>query len=91
MAATHPDMVQRLVAIGIPHPAAWMDNMSLGQMQKSWYMAAFYAPKMPEALLPADDLKVRKRRAETLEGHSCTTERNARRLCNCLGTARRST
>lgn len=58
MTATHPQLVERLVAIGLPHPIAWGDNMGLGQMSKSWYMAAFYAPLLAERMLPADDLRV---------------------------------
>lgn len=57
VAARHPEIVDRLITLGIPHPIAWGDNMSVGQLRKSWYMSAFYAPFMPEQLLPATDLK----------------------------------
>lgn len=30
-AALYPDVVERLIVMGIPHPSAWNDNMDLNQ------------------------------------------------------------
>lgn len=58
LTAMQPELVDRLVVIGLPHPLAWNDNLDFGQLRKSWYMGAFYAPFLAETMLPADDLKV---------------------------------
>jgi hypothetical protein len=40
----HPELVDRLVVIGVPHPVAWGDNMSLSQVHAPsvWCMAALH-------------------------------------------------
>ena len=34
LAATRPELVDRLIVIGLPHPVAWGDNMSFSQARK---------------------------------------------------------
>ncbi len=48
LAADHPDRVRTLTAVSVPHPAAYLDALPRGQVFKSWYMAAFQLPYLPE-------------------------------------------
>jgi pimeloyl-ACP methyl ester carboxylesterase len=41
VAITHPEVVEKHVAINLPHPQAMQDNMSLAQLRKSWYIFFF--------------------------------------------------
>ncbi|GAB90894.1 alpha/beta fold hydrolase [Gordonia rhizosphera] len=50
-AARHPDRVRTLTAISTPHPAAFVQAMPRGQLLRSWYMAFFALPAVPEFLL----------------------------------------
>ncbi|EIE18291.1 alpha/beta-hydrolase [Coccomyxa subellipsoidea C-169] len=54
-AALYPQAVERLVVMGLPHPASWRDNLDLDQFRRSWYMLFFQAPKLPEFLALAAD------------------------------------
>ena len=52
VATAHPERVARLTVLSTPHPAAMGWAMRHGtQRLKSWYMAAFQLPMLPEALL----------------------------------------
>ncbi len=52
----HPERVERLVALNIPHPVAMARAMrGLEQLRKSWYMGAFQLPWLPEAFLSRND------------------------------------
>jgi len=48
----HPDRVRTLTAVSVPHPKAFAWAMPRGQLLKSWYLAAFQLPVLPERLLP---------------------------------------
>ncbi|WP_168707468.1 alpha/beta fold hydrolase [Gordonia paraffinivorans] len=50
-AAHHPDRVATLTALSVPHPGAFARAMARGQILRSWYMAAFQIPGLPEAFL----------------------------------------
>lgn len=52
VAQTHPERVERLVAINVPHPAVMAARVrrDLAQLRKSWYILAFQLPRIPEAL-----------------------------------------
>ena len=51
-AAAHPDRVRSLVAVSVPHPAAFMRAMiTSDQLLRSWYMGFFQLPWLPERLL----------------------------------------
>jgi pimeloyl-ACP methyl ester carboxylesterase len=52
-AARHPHRVEQLVVINAPHPDAWseMKRDRWKQMRKSWYIAFFQLPWLPEFVL----------------------------------------
>lgn len=50
-----PHRVQRLVTAAVPHTGHFLSSMGLKQMRKSFYMVAFQAPVLPEALLAKND------------------------------------
>ena len=51
MAAWHPDRVASLTVLSTPHPAAMVASfVTSSQGRKSWYMALFQLPVLPERL-----------------------------------------
>jgi pimeloyl-ACP methyl ester carboxylesterase len=53
LAMTNPQLVDRLVAISVGHPAAF-SRQTMEQAEKSWYMLLFQFPGIAERLLPKD-------------------------------------
>jgi len=55
VAANHPERVASLTVLSTPHPAAMSRALrgGLEQKRKSWYMAAFQVPWVPERALAA--------------------------------------
>jgi pimeloyl-ACP methyl ester carboxylesterase len=52
LAGQHPDLIRSLTAVSVPHPAAFMRSMLTStQGIKSYYMAMFQLPFLPELLL----------------------------------------
>jgi pimeloyl-ACP methyl ester carboxylesterase len=53
VATFHPERVNRLVALNVPHPERMLHTLqtSLGQLRRSWYMFFFQIPWLPERLL----------------------------------------
>jgi pimeloyl-ACP methyl ester carboxylesterase len=52
LAAGHPDRVRSLVALSTPHPTALLKSMTRSpQALRSWYMALFQLPALPEVLV----------------------------------------
>lgn len=52
LAAQHAERVASLVAVSVPHPAAFVSSMVRSdQLARSWYMAFFQLPWLPEALI----------------------------------------
>jgi pimeloyl-ACP methyl ester carboxylesterase len=49
----HPEAVDRLGVLNVPHPAVFAEALrsNLRQMRKSWYMFYFQIPRLPEWLL----------------------------------------
>jgi pimeloyl-ACP methyl ester carboxylesterase len=45
------DRVASLTVVSTPHPRAFVEAMPRGQILRSWYMAAFQLPGVPERLL----------------------------------------
>ena len=59
LAAHHPEVVERLVAINSPHPERFLSGLrSVGQLRKSWYMAAYQLPTLPEAWFRSRDFSI---------------------------------
>ena len=52
VAGNHPDRLSTLTAVSVPHPGAFMRSMlTSGQALKSYYMALFQLPFLPERFL----------------------------------------
>jgi pimeloyl-ACP methyl ester carboxylesterase len=53
LAMTQPGVIEQLIIINSPHPAAFRREIreNPAQQQKSWYMAAFQLPWLPEIVL----------------------------------------
>lgn len=51
VAARHPNRIATLTVASMPHPAAFVRAMPRGQVLRSWYMAVFNLPKLPEWFL----------------------------------------
>ena len=56
-AYAHPEMVEKLIVLNIPHPAKFAEafRSNLQQLQRSWYIFFFQLPLIPELLLQWDD------------------------------------
>jgi pimeloyl-ACP methyl ester carboxylesterase len=58
LAARHPELVQRLAILNMPHltvMARALRGGSLRQMLRSWYIFFFQIPRLPERLLAGND------------------------------------
>jgi pimeloyl-ACP methyl ester carboxylesterase len=52
VAGSHPDKVRSLTVASVGHPAAYIRSwLNLDQLRKSWYIAAFQLPVLPERAL----------------------------------------
>lgn len=62
-AMAHPQLVKKLVVLNLPHPAVMKHFLknSPAQMLKSWYMAFFQIPLLPEQLLRANNFQLLQR------------------------------
>ena len=51
-AALRPELVTTFTAVSVPHPGAFLESfVKSDQLRRSWYMAAFQLPWLPELLL----------------------------------------
>jgi pimeloyl-ACP methyl ester carboxylesterase len=50
-AMRRPSALERLVIMNVPHPACALEQLHLSQLARSWYMAFFQLPRLPEWLL----------------------------------------
>jgi len=58
LAALHPECVERLAVLNVPHPAVMQRALSGGnlrQMRRSWYILVFQLPRLPEWFLSRND------------------------------------
>jgi epoxide hydrolase 4 len=57
LAITRPDVVERLIALNIPHPALFAQGVSTNwrQMLRSWYILFFQLPFLPETAIRCND------------------------------------
>ncbi len=52
LAASRPELIRTLTTVSVPHPGAFLKSMlTSNQALKSWYMAAFQPPALPELLI----------------------------------------
>jgi pimeloyl-ACP methyl ester carboxylesterase len=57
-AMAHPDVVERLAILNVPHPRRMLEGLRTPrQLAKSWYMVFFQLPWLPEQLVSADRFK----------------------------------
>jgi pimeloyl-ACP methyl ester carboxylesterase len=69
VAMHHPDAVERLVILNAPHPVAYSRELRRpAQMLRSWYVAFFQLPWLPEFAMRFDDLAAIRRVFETDPG-----------------------
>jgi epoxide hydrolase 4 len=55
-AYAHPDLLQRLIVMNMPHPAKFAEGLRTPQqLARSWYIGAFQLPLLPELILEAGD------------------------------------
>jgi epoxide hydrolase 4 len=55
-AYAHPEMVERLIVLNLPHPAKFAQGLSTPQqLLRSWYIFLFQLPFLPEFLLQSSD------------------------------------
>lgn len=57
---THPEFVDRLGIINVPHPAAFREALrsSAEQLRRSWYVFFFQLPVLPEWALARDEYRL---------------------------------
>lgn len=59
MPVHHPEVVERLVVLNAPHPGAFQRELkTLDQISRSWYIAFFLLPWLPELAIRAFDYHV---------------------------------
>ncbi len=53
LATFHPERVDRLIVLNVPHPERMLHTLqtSLAQLRRSWYMFLFQIPWLPERLM----------------------------------------
>jgi epoxide hydrolase 4 len=59
-AMQHPDRVEKLAIVNVPHPAVmvWALRTRPRQMLRSWYMLFFQIPRLPELLLSRNNFQL---------------------------------
>lgn len=65
VAQRHPEYVWKLVAMQVPPMKVWLDNLTLRQALKSWYMLFFQLPRVPEWMMSAKDFALVERAFKT--------------------------
>ncbi|HEX5924987.1 MAG TPA: alpha/beta fold hydrolase [Baekduia sp.] len=87
VATFHPERVDRLVALNVPHPERMLHTLqtSLGQLRRSWYMFFFQIPWLPERLLRWGGRRVLERLYEEAKPGAYTAEDIARSEVALMG------
>jgi pimeloyl-ACP methyl ester carboxylesterase len=62
-AIRHPEVVERLAILNVPHPRRMLEGLRRPsrQLLRSWYMFFFQLPRLPERLIAADDWRAFRR------------------------------
>lgn len=61
-AGIHPEVVERLAILNVPHPRKMLEGMrSVAQLRRSWYIFFFQLPWLPERLARANDWRLFRR------------------------------
>ncbi|CAF0943619.1 unnamed protein product [Adineta ricciae] len=58
VAMLYPAVVDKLIILNVPHPAAYQANLSLAQLRKSWYIFFYQTPFIPELFFQANDMNI---------------------------------
>jgi pimeloyl-ACP methyl ester carboxylesterase len=75
LAAWHPGAVSRLAVVNAPHPGAYARELRRGpQALRSWYVALFALPWLPEALIRAGRFAALRRLFRTAPRRGALTE-----------------
>jgi len=77
LAIARPELIERLIALNIPHPALFASAIGKNwrQMLRSWYILFFQLPFLPEAAIRADDYRAIERAfRSTAVDKSCFTD-----------------
>jgi len=62
VAMQHPDLVERLIVLNAPHPAAMLRELRTpAQLRKSWYVFFFQLPRLPEWVFRRGDFALLER------------------------------
>jgi epoxide hydrolase 4 len=62
VASLHPEIVERLAVLNIPHPRRMLQGfLRLGQLRKSWYIFFFQIPRLPERAIARGDFAYMRR------------------------------
>ncbi|UJB70356.1 alpha/beta hydrolase [Acaryochloris sp. 'Moss Beach'] len=58
-AYAHPEMLQKLIIMNLPHPAKFQEALRSNpqQMMRSWYIGFFQMPMLPELMFQANDYR----------------------------------
>ena len=51
----YPHVVEKVVILNAPHPTAFREEMTLKQLNRSWYIYFNQTPLLPELLVQSDD------------------------------------
>lgn len=58
-AYAHPEMLERLIVLNLPHPAKFAEGLRTPQqLLRSWYIFLFQIPALPELLVQLDDYRI---------------------------------
>ena len=59
VAMRRPDVVEKLIVLNAPHPAAFLRELRTpAQLARSWYALAFQVPMLPELLIALGDYRM---------------------------------
>ena len=81
-AYAYPEMIERLIVLNIPHPAKFAEGLRTPrQLLRSWYIAFFQLPVLPELLLKANNYAaIRSIFREQVVNPNALTESNLEKL-----------